>query len=386
MVAHSIEAIIADAQKYSAPGIVLSVMESNGSTHHFSSGLSDLKDNTPAQHDQSFLIGKNTRLFVAVMLLKLVEQGRLNLDAPLDGIARENQLDSGRLRIIIDQYTYLKPVTVRELLNNTSGLSSFDKTLNYERAFFSKPKKVWQSEGYLDLITGYDVGYQRYYEPAVRGFFNDSMTNYIVAGLVFEAITGIHPSQQLPLLFKECGLKNTLYFRQGILTEDAIQQLAHGYLPLSHPHAVAFERRPIHSYNDNKELQVYDVTGAYNLNGLVGGAAASSTADLLHWIHSLMQGKILTGTLPDMFTTTPVDFKKPFLNAKDSYGLGIYKTIFDNYGEIVWSTGNTYGYGVLVAYSVDKNISFSLAVNVSRERLYIHNTGIVRDVLDFLLL
>ena len=66
-------------------------------------------------------------------------------------------------------------------------------------------------------------------------------------------------------------------------------------------------------------------------------------------------------------------------------GLGLYKTISKNYGEIIWNAGNNYGYGVMVAYSVDRDIAFALAVNISRRLINLHNQDLVVGILDELL-
>lgn len=374
-----------DTIKHNLPGAILSVCESGNKIRHYCSGTGDIKENKPFDPNMLFQIGRITRMFTAAIVLKLVESGMLDLDMPMDLLAHENRLDSGRLQLIVNQYSYLKPLTLRELLNQTSGLPSYDQTARYQRMFFEKPKKVWQAEGYLDLITGKEVRYRLGYELPVRGIYSESTTNFIIISLVLEAATGQHVSQQMRLFFDSFGLNNTHYSSHGVLDEQLLPKLAHGYMPISHPWAEAFRHLPILTYNDNRELQVYDITNAYNFNGLAGSASMSTTTDLIHWIKALVKGKVLVSSFREMFKVVPVLSYGSSYEDQDFYGLGIHKTLSKRYGEIIWNAGNNFGYGALIAYSVDRDIAFALAVNVSRYMINIHSDGVVADVLAELL-
>lgn len=90
----------------------------------------------------------------------------------------------------------------------------------YQKMFMAKPNKVWQAEGYLDLITGSSVRYRLGYELPVRGIFSDSATNYIIAGFVLEAASGRKSSQQMRELFDLMDLKSTYYSSYGVLDKS----------------------------------------------------------------------------------------------------------------------------------------------------------------------
>ncbi len=374
-----------DTVKYNLPGAILSVCEPGNKIRHYCSGAGDIKENKTFDPNMLFQTGRITRMFTAAIVLKLVESGVLDLDMPMDSLAHKHRLDSGRLQLIVNQYSYLKPLTLRELLNQTSGLPSYDQTARYQRMFFEKPKKVWQAEGYLDLITGNEVRYRLGYELPIRGIYSESTTNFIILTLVLEAATGQHVSQQMRLFFDSFGLNNTHYSSHGVLDEQLLPKLAHGYMPISHPWAEAFRHLPILTFNDNRELQVYDITNAYNFNGLAGSASISTTTDLIHWMKALVNGKVLVSTFREMFKVVPVLSYGSSYEDQDFYGLGIHKTLSKRYGEIIWNAGNNFGYGALIAYSVDRDIAFALAVNVSRYMINIHSEGIVADVLAELL-
>jgi CubicO group peptidase (beta-lactamase class C family) len=374
-----------DVIKHNLPAAIVTISESGNRIHHYCAGVANVSNNTPLTENYLFQNGKITRTFTAVGVLRLVEAGLVDLDAPLELIANRHRLDGGRLKIIIDLYPVLKPLTLRELLNQSSGLPAYDETISYQKIFFSNPKKIWQAENYLDLITEQEVRYRAGYELPLRGVFSDSATNYILVTLVLEAITGRKNSELMQELFMTLGLKNTFYLRYGAMDETIVPRLARGYLPLSHPHAQAFHYLPVLTYNHNRELRVYDVTTAYNLHGLGGSASVSNTTDLIHLMKMLVSGKILTSSFKEMFNVIPVNPKNGHHDEKTYFGLGIYKTVSRRYGEIIWNAGNSYGYGVLVAHSVDRDITFAFATNISRQYIYLQNKDIVSEVIQQIL-
>lgn len=140
--------------KHNLPGAILSVCKTGNHIHHYYSGYADIKTKEILFDKHIFSIGKITRLFTAIIILKWVEEGILDLDAPLAILSNQHRLDGGRLKLLVDLYPYLKSLTLRELLNHISGLPSYDETVAYQKMFTEKPNKIWQAEGYLDLITG----------------------------------------------------------------------------------------------------------------------------------------------------------------------------------------------------------------------------------------
>ena len=374
-----------DILKCNLPGALFSVCKTENNIHHYCAGYADIKFRIPLSPKHIFQNGKITCMFTAAIILKRVEEGILDLEAPLASLSNKHRLDGGRLKLIVDLYPYLKPLTLRELLNQTSGLPAYDETISYQKTFIVKPQKVWQAEGYLDLITGFNIRYRLGYELPVRGIFNDSATNYIIVGLVLEAATGRRLSEQMRELFDSLDLKSTYYLSHSILDEKLLPQLARGYIPSSHPYASAFSHFPKLIYNDNRELQVCDVTAAYNVNGLAGSATLSSTTDLIRWMRVLLKGRVLKSSFKQMFNMVPIDPKASPHRDQDFYGLGVYKTRLQQWGEVIWNAGNNLGYGVLVAHIAERNITFALAINVSRKFISFHDQTLVADLFRELL-
>lgn len=372
-----------DHKSYNLPGVLLSVSRAKGEIQHFTSGYSNAKDKTLIEPKMMLRCGCITRLFTMSILMRFVDKYALDLDTPLELIASQHRQDGGLLKILVSQYAFLKPVSIRELLSDTSGLPAVDKTLAYNRIFLTKPRKIWQLENYLDAITGADVQYLGGNQNLRRGQYNKSNTNYIIAGLVIEAVSGIKTSEVMDDLFREFGLDSTYYFPYGRIEKKLTANMIHGYLPASHPFASAFLGLPTLTYNDNRELQVYDVTTAYSLNGMANAAAVSTTTDLIRWLRLLVEGKVVVGNYSQLFSSAST--APTVQDGEDYYCLGFYKSVLKKYGQIIWTTGNSLGYPTLLAHSLDQDVTFILTVNVNRQFFSLHTDGLVENVLESVL-
>lgn len=373
-----------DHKTYNAPGVLLSIREGgSGSVKHYVSGQSDVQKNISIAGQQLFRCGLITRIFTSAILLRLVDENAFDLDEPLEMLARSHQQDRGLLNILVTQYPLLKPISVRELLSNTSGLPAFDKSVAYNEIFLKKPRKIWQVENYLDVISDTSARYQYGYDPGMRGYFRDSSSNFMIASLVIEAVCGFPTAEMMRELFQEFSLNDTQYLSQGVMEKKLLSQMMHGYLPLSHPYADAFEKSASVTYNDSKELRAYDVTMGYTVNGMGNAATVSSSSDLIHWLDQLMNCKVVINNYKQLFSGVPIGRQTP--DHREYYCLGFYKTIQKSLGEIIWAAGNSLGYSSFLGHSVDKNITFALITNISREHFGLHSEGLVADMLNIVL-
>ncbi len=123
---------------------------------------------TPLSGATPFAIASVTKTFTAAIVLQLVEEGRVNLDAEVTGYLPELALAGG--------------VTVQQLLNHSSGIADLLDPMRDR--LNAEPSRVWQPAEVLALLgpstfpPGSDWAY--------------SNTNYVIAGLLVERVTG-HP-------------------------------------------------------------------------------------------------------------------------------------------------------------------------------------------------
>ncbi len=354
-------------KNYHVPGIIVAFAQGLDLPQVVSSGFSDVALEAAWGLDGRFQLGQITESFCVSLILDCIKEYGFSLDSSLLQVSRDFSKDSGQFRLIVEEYNQLKPVTVRDLLQHTSGLPSYDQTTAYVYRMSKNPKKVWQIEAYLDLITGMDVEYCHGYWKEKRGIHALSATNYLLAGIVLEAITGRTLAELMTQLFIKQGLVDTVYCANGVVKKD-LPNLVHGYMPTSFPYADIFRSLPIVNYNGSRELRAYDVTAAYNLNGLAGMAGISSIMDLVQWMRTLWREQFF-GDPMNVFFSNPAPIHREGKKNMGEFGLGFRRAKFYPYGELVWSKGRVYGYEALMGYSYDQDVTFALAVNSNRSPL-----------------
>ncbi|WP_169928549.1 serine hydrolase domain-containing protein [Labilithrix luteola] len=151
--------------------------------------------------DAPFRIASVTKTFVAAAVLRLVEDGRLGLDAPIGGL-----LPAPYPSILKDGGYDPDAITVHQLLAHTSGLYDYAQTDAYVEAVFSEPTHVWTREEQVRfaMTHGKPVG-----KPGE--VFEYSDTGYVLLGAIIETITGKGLAAALRELdrFEALGLTHT---------------------------------------------------------------------------------------------------------------------------------------------------------------------------------
>src|SRR3954451_13011020 len=134
------------------------------------SGVADRRTGAPVTGHTPFEIASVTKPFIAALAVKLSESGRLRLDDHLSNFV-PGWPNAGR-------------ITIRQLLNHTSGVSSFDTraTDPIIRAIDAKPRSFWSPRRTLSYAG------KPSFEPGVLWQYNNA--NYLLAGLVIERATG----------------------------------------------------------------------------------------------------------------------------------------------------------------------------------------------------
>lgn len=171
---------------YDAPAVLYGVWDpARGGMAMRAFGLADRAAGTPALPEQSFRIASITKTFTATAVLLLVDDGRVELDAP---VARY----LGRL---VDPLPDGRRATVRSLLSMTSGFPDYaGRGDGPFAASVLTPQRVW--------TTAQLVRAAARYEPSPRGSFSYSNTNYVLLG---------------ELVARESGMRFGAFVRQRIL-------------------------------------------------------------------------------------------------------------------------------------------------------------------------
>lgn len=271
-----------------------------------------------------FRIGSVTKTFSSVVLLQLVDEGRIKLDEPVNALL-PGLLPDDR-------------ITVRHLLTHRSGLADYTNVM-FEHTvpgFEAVRNKVFT---YQELV-GLSLAEPRTTEPGVA--YKYSNTNFVVVGMLIEKVTGRPVAKEYERrIIKPLKLKNTSYVHPG----TAIKGLhANGYL---HP--------------DEAGAPLVDSTEQTASWAQSAGAMISSAADLSTFMSSLLGGKLLRpGTLDAMLSVTPTDTTNTRF-----YGLGLRRYDLSCGTQVYGHTGTVQGFYTYAFTTRDGSRALSAMANTS---------------------
>src|SRR4030095_5761635 len=154
-------------------------------------GLANMEWNIPVETDTKFRLGSITKQFTSMLILQLVQEGKIKLDGKLTDYFPDYRKDTG------------DRVTVHQLLNHTSGIPSYTGLPNFFQDISRNPYSV------TDFVKKYTSG-DLEFEPGSKFSYNNS--GYFLLGAIVERITGKPYEQVLKeRIFAPLGMKNSGY-------------------------------------------------------------------------------------------------------------------------------------------------------------------------------
>ncbi|HSF89926.1 MAG TPA: serine hydrolase, partial [Saprospiraceae bacterium] len=156
-------------------GITMSVYKPQHGMWIGAGGMADLHNAVNMQSCNISRVGSTVKMFTAVTVLKLQEEGKLNLD---DRIAE--YLDGD----VIDKIENADQATIRQLLQHSSGIYNYIQNLVFQTASTNDLIREWKPE---DLLR-YAYNKNAYFPPGDDVAYSN--TNYIMLGMLIEAIEG----------------------------------------------------------------------------------------------------------------------------------------------------------------------------------------------------
>lgn len=308
------------------PGAAVYVSSAKG-TWRAAAGVADLDVGTPLSPDDRFRAGSIMKSFVAAVVLQLIEEEELSLDSTLPEVLPKS---------IYGRFEYGSTITVRQLMNHTSGVPEWDLP-EVDKDIGENPKKVWTTEEFFDIAASQPTSF-----PPGEGW-KYSNTNYNLLGVVIENATGKEWREEIEnRILAPLELTGTVLPRSGTTT-------------IPGRHARGYHRIP-----GNREL--LDLTEVDpSMAGAAGGAALATTvADLAKFFHALYAGELFA-------ERQTLDSALEFVDAStfpgmDGYGLGIMHMEFEGGIELIGHLGGTAGYMTLSGYMPDYDAQFSAVV------------------------
>ncbi|MET7354811.1 serine hydrolase domain-containing protein [Streptomyces mirabilis] len=279
------------------PAALASVKVRGGRTRAYTAGVGTLATGAKVPRDGQVRVGSNTKTFTAVVVLQLVGEGKIGLDAPVDaylrGLVRGDGIDG-------------RQITVRQLLQHTSGLPNYSKYLSDDIRYYD-PREL------LDLALQHKADFA----PGTNWAYSN--TNYLVAGLIVQKVTGRPLAEEIDQrVIKRVGLRHTYFPAPG---EEMIR-----------------ERHPRGYYQDSAGAPLVDATEWDPSWAWAAGQMVSTNSDLNRFFSALLAGRLLPkAQLEQMRTTVPASYPFP---AGARYGLGLVSTPL-SCGGVYWGHGGS---------------------------------------------
>lgn len=302
-----------------APGS-LAVVRTSAGVCHFAFGLGNRRPKTGMRATDRFRVASITKSFVATVVLQLVGEERLSLDESVDSLLPGLLPSGGR-------------ITVRELLSHTSGLFDYTQDKAWVSAALADPARDWAPRELVAVATAHPL----LFAPGTGWSYSN--TNYIVAGLIVEKVTGTTLEQQLQQrIFQPLDLKATSF----PTAKEIDGAHAHGY--------VGFATLPslrAGTYLD--ATSIVSPSAAWAAGGLV-----SNGDDLTRFFSALLAGRLLR---PDLLAEMRT------VVTTSQYGLGLMR-LETRCGTAFGHLGDAPGYRNVVLASPDGRRVAELMVNV----------------------
>ncbi len=267
--------------------------------------------------------GSVSKIYIAALILKLVEEKILSLDDPISRwLSKKQFIDSA--------------ITIRQLLNHTSGLYRYQGTPKWFGAITTNDEKHWKPEEILETFVSIPVD-----KPGI--VWGESAADYVLLGMIIE---------------KAIGQKVVELLREKIITP---LNLKHTYL---YPDETFSSEELAHFWWDvnrtGKLVDVFPLESKVPLSSMfssvwTSGAILSTAEDLAVFTKALFEGKVLSGSsLEQMLTPIKIE-------DSPEYGFSVIIDTID--GKIAyWHTGGI-GYSSVFYYIAENKLSVTVLCN-----------------------
>jgi D-alanyl-D-alanine carboxypeptidase len=294
------KAVDAKMVEFGVPGVIVGVWIPGRGEWISCKGAGDVKTGTGPNIYDHVRIASITKTFTATVILQLADEKKLKLTDTLD------MYDLG-----VTVPTKEEKITIRNLLNMTSGLFNYTNDESFWLKFLVDPTVAWTPRQLVDMSLSHGVP-----GPPGKGYDYNN-TNYVLLGMIIEKLTGNTAGAEIKRrIIDKLGLRNTSFPTAAEMPVP----FTHGYMP----DAVAG--------GDTSGPAVRDSSVESPTPFFTAGGMISDLMDIKTWLQALASGMLLS---PEMHKEQ-LTFASPNTS---SYGLGVM-----NGGIFVGHSGEITGY------------------------------------------
>lgn len=310
------EIVDGELSEHEIPGAVIGVWVPGAGEWVVAKGKADTETGREMKITDRFRIGSTGKTFTATIILMLADDGRLSLDETLDRY--------------VPRVPYSDEITVRQLLNMTSGVPDYANTPDgrYEKLMVEQPLKEWTPDELVDFSLSYPS-----LPPGESWSYSN--TNYILLGMIMEQVTGKEVGELTDdMILDPLNLEETCFATGTTIRGEH----AHGY------------------FDPDRDGTLEDITRLNPSGCWASGAHVSSLGDLKLWSEAVAEGRLISRKSHEeqlAFVEVP---SGPVAEVK--YGLGVF-----NFGGFIGHEGKIPGYNCAVYHLPSRDATIVVLLN-----------------------
>lgn len=329
------------------PGVSAAVHLGDGGFWAGAKGLSVTQDGGKAMTTESqFRVGSNTKPFVSALVMQLVEEGEVGLDDPIT--------------TYLPDYHMWSDITVRQVLGMQAGIPDYMWVVEFMLASVFDPDALTGP----DVLLGFVKDKPLEYAPGTNCAYNN--TNYVIAGMIAQEVTGTPPEIELKTrFFDPLGLTHTFLDVEGV--QEPL--LSHGYLDMAivgPQFGIGKDALVLLPSEWFLEGTLMDSTYTFPpMFSWTAGALVTTPTESLIFMRALIRGEIVSQEiLAQMQMTNSCDL----LGSPVDYGLGLSTGLTPLWGRQWGHGGLNFGYGANTVHFPEDNITISHMHNYMPEQ------------------
>jgi len=318
-------------EKNHIPGMFVSIIKDNQVFLQDGFGFANREENTPTNEEHLFRIGSISKTFTALAILKLAEEGKINLDASLKNIAPEIAFHNP----FEDKYE----ISIKDLLGHRAG---FDD-MHLSAFTHSRPSDMTA----LEEVMVYEKSLTSRWEPGLVHSYSNPC--YTILGYLVEKVSGqTYQSYILDNIIYPLGMTHT-HFSSQTSHDFTHTELAIGY-----------------------EGEEDKLTKASNtpLIGEAAGAILSNAKDMSKLLMFFLDQKLQDSL--NIVSSSSVNMMEQFHGIndhenmlQDGYGLGLFTNEYGSKDFQFWGhNGGINGFLSNMIYSEELNLAIALSANL----------------------
>jgi len=305
------------------PGVAVAYYSPQEGEWTHSEGFSNIEKKEPLTNAHLHYLQSVSKTYMAVVILKLFEQGKINLDDDISKYLSRSSI--GNLAN--------KGITVKMLLNHTSGIPDYVSSPAYLKFVMGNLYSHCDVQEFIDFIKNDPLDF----EPASD--YSYSNTNYVLLSMIGDKITGDHIAFMDKVIFAPLKLEETFYLTQK------------NYLSIPNIVSSYWDVLNVEKPIDVTTIQKVNVSSLRGDDGLV-----CSTQDAIKFLRGLVEGKLLKKSTMELMQQWVIK------DGAKRYGLGlIHYDLGETFG--IGHSGGGLGAGCFLMYLPEKDAYIFVAIN-----------------------